>query len=160
MVFLTLTQWEISNAAVAGSATPAQYSRSVTAICSHALLFEGRHRVGTRAGALAVARDIRASTRRRLSRVARLPVPSGELRLVGRWLVLERRLSDLYARTYVRIFDLIAAATTPVRRAQEPARLNRLVHAPDRMQRTAVQLESRLRVPDCTGGLPSNAPPP
>jgi hypothetical protein len=155
IAFLTLIQWEIPHATVAGTTTtPAQYSRAEGAICAHALLFEGRHRIGTHAGAIAVARDIRASTHRRLRRVAKLPVPTDERRPVRRWLVLERRLAHLYAGTYVRIFDVVAAATTPVKRTQAVKRLNRLVHAPDRLQRTVVRLESRLRVADCTGGIP------
>jgi hypothetical protein len=136
-----------------GGTTQARYSRAVTGICAHALLFEGRHKIGTRAGALAVARDIRASTRRRLVRVARLRVPAGERPTVARWLPLEQRLANLYARTYVRIFDVIDAATTPAKRAREVQVLRRLIHAPDPLQHAVVRLESRLHVPDCTGGV-------
>jgi len=156
IVCLTLTQWETSPPTVADTTTPARYTRSVTAICAHALLFEGRHAVGTRAGALAVAHDIRATNRRRLRRVAGLPVPSSEQRPVKRWLVLEQRLANVFATTYVRIYDVIAAATTPARRAREPARLNRLVHLPDRLEGTVLRLESRLHLPDCTGGIQSS----
>ena len=53
------------------------YSLAVARICADALLFEKAHAIGTRAGALAVARDIRASTRRRLQRVADIPDTAG-----------------------------------------------------------------------------------
>ena len=66
----------------------------------------GRHPIGTRAGALEVADDIRSSSRRRLSLGRRLPAPPGEARLVTRWLAVEQRLADVYASNYVRIYDL------------------------------------------------------
>ena len=43
------------------------WSGAVARICANALLFEEEHQLGNRAGAIAVARDIRASTARRLS---------------------------------------------------------------------------------------------
>jgi hypothetical protein len=46
------------------AADPTSWSDGVTQICANALLFEGQHEIGTRAGAIAVARDIRASTAR------------------------------------------------------------------------------------------------
>jgi hypothetical protein len=54
------------------SVSLAHWSHAVTRICAHALLFEGRHEIGTLAGAIAVSRDIRSSTRRRLAKVAHL----------------------------------------------------------------------------------------
>ena len=59
-------------AAAPAAAAPDNWSREVTSICAHALLFEGSHEIGTRAGAVAVAADIRASTERRLTRIAAL----------------------------------------------------------------------------------------
>ena len=132
--------------------TPAAYSRAVTGICAHALLFEGTHQIGTREGALEVADDIRASSRRRLSLVAALPAPPGEARLVTRWLAVEQRLADAYASTYVRIYDLIAAPWTPEQAAEAPRLLWNLVHAPDSIRQAADRLGRQLRVPDCTGG--------
>ena len=66
-----------SAGAVPAAFTPAAYSRAVTGVCAHALLFEGTHAIGTREGALEVADDIRASSRRRLALVAALSTPSG-----------------------------------------------------------------------------------
>jgi hypothetical protein len=128
--------------------THGAYSRAVTQICAHALLFERQHAIGTRAGALSVALDIRSSTRRRLVRVGSLLTPADERRTVRRWLVLERRLADAYAADYVGIFDLIDAPVTPAR-----SRLvARLLHAPDPIRLAAARLEQRLQVPGCTGG--------
>jgi hypothetical protein len=133
------------------------WSQAVTGICGHALLFEGRHEIGTRAGAVAVARDIRASTARRLRRIRALQVPPPNGRLSGRWLRLERRLAAVYADSYVRIYDAIAAANTPRQRAQLPPVLGSLLHVPDALRDTAANLEQRLDVPDCTGGGAPNA---
>jgi len=130
------------------------WSRAVTRICAHALLFDGRHEIGTRAGAVAVARDIRASTNGRLVRIERLRAPAAGGELEGRWLSAERRLADAYARSYVRIFDVIEAASTPRERAREPRLLVRLLHSPDRLSLDASRLERQLQVPDCTGGTP------
>jgi hypothetical protein len=116
------------------------------------VLFEGRHAVGTRADALAVARDIRASTRRRLARIEAVGAPREERRPVARWLALERRLADVYARNWVRIFDVVDAADTAPQRAREVVVLERLVHEPDALRRAAARLERVLNVPDCTGG--------
>ena len=132
--------------------TPAAYSRAVTGICAHALLFEGTHPIGTREGALEVADDIRASSRRRLSLVAALPTPPGEARLVTRWLAVEQRLADAYASNYVRIYDLIAAPWTPEQAAVAPGLLATLMHAPDSLRQAAARLEQQLQVPDCIGG--------
>jgi len=138
--------------------TPAAWSRAAARICAHALLFEGRHEIGTRAGAIAVARDIRASTEERLARIAALPPAPDERDLERRWVTLERRLATAYAVSYVRIFTVIAAARTPAERAREPRLLEALVHAPDAVRREAAQLEQRLGIHDCTGG--DTKPPP
>jgi hypothetical protein len=147
-----------SSAAIA--APPSEWSVAVTGICAHALLFEGRHEIGTRAGAVAVARDIRASTARRLGRIRALPVVPPEPRESDRWLRLEGRLAGVYARSYVQIFDAIAAARTPRQRARMPRILGRLVHAPDALRERAATVGSRLQVPDCTGGATPSAGPP
>jgi len=137
----------------AGPATSqAAYSSAVAHVCSGALLFERRHAMGTRADALAVARDIRASTRRRLALVAAVRAPRDERRLVAKWVALERRLADVYATNWMRIFDVVDAANTPRERAHEVGQLERLVHAPDALRRAAARLERVLNVPDCTGG--------
>ena len=138
------------------AATQPSWSGSVSQICAHALLFEQRHQMGTRAGAEAVARDIRASTGRRLARIAALRVRPPQPRLAARWLVVERRLAGVYARSYVRIYDVIASAHTARQRAGEPSRLRRLLDAPEALRRTAYGLEVQLHVPDCTGGNPTD----
>jgi hypothetical protein len=134
------------------SAEPASWSDGVTQICAHALLFEGRHEIGTRAGAIAVARDIRASTARRLDRIRALEVPPPQPELSIQWLDLEQRLAAVYASSYVRIYDAIAAAVTRKQRARLPRVLDRLVQAPDALRATTADLEQQLHVPDCTGG--------
>lgn len=144
------------------AAASTSWSRGVTVVCAHALLFEGSHEIGTRAGAVAVAVDIRSSTERRLARVATLPVSRSQRALAARWLVLESRLAAVYASSYIRIFDVIAAAKTPEQQDQAARLLGRLLHAPDRLRQAAAQLEGRLQVPDCTGGTarPSSSNPP
>jgi hypothetical protein len=161
-VALSTTVLVVALAAMASpsAADPSSWSDGVTQICAHALLFEGRHEIGTRAGAIAVARDIRASTARRLDRIRALQVPPPQPRLTLRWLDLEQRLADLYATSYVRIYDAIAAAVTRKQRARLPRVLDRLVHAPDALRDSAAGLEGRLRVPDCTGGGTPNAAAP
>jgi hypothetical protein len=134
------------------AADPTSWSDGVTQICAHALLFEGRHEIGTRAGAIAVARDIRASTARRLDRIRALQAPPPQPDLSIQWLDLEQQLADLYASSYVRIYDAIAAAVTRKQRARLPRVLDRLVHAPDALRGEAASLEGLLHVPDCTGG--------
>jgi hypothetical protein len=143
----------------ASAADSANWSNGVTQICAHALLFEGRHEIGTRAGAIAVARDIRASTARRLDRIRALDVPPPDPALSTQWLDLEQRLADVYASSYVRIYDAIAAAVTRKQRARLPRVLDRLLHVPDALRDEAASLGVRLEVPDCTGGTPSAAPP-
>jgi len=134
------------------------WSDAVTGICAHALLFEGSHEIGTHAGAVAVAHDIRASTGRRVRRIRALPVAPPNPGLASRWLVLEQRLAALYATSYVRIFDAIDAVETPSQRAELPAILRRLLDAPDPLRAKAGRLELRLRAPDCTGGEATGDP--
>lgn len=148
-----------STASRAAAAGASAWPRAVTSICAHSLLFEGRHQIGTRAGAISVASDIRASTERRLRRIRALPVPPPQQRLAIRWLGLERRLAAVYASSYVRIFDAIATATTPRERARLPHILGRLVHAPDALRATAASLDLSLHVPDCTGGTSTRQVP-
>src|SRR5262245_54947286 len=69
------------------------WPEAVTRICTKALLFEGPHQVGNRAGAVAVAQDIRGSTARRLRRIRALPIRPAQPRLSARWLTLEQRLA-------------------------------------------------------------------
>ena len=134
-----------AHATSADSAT--EYSRSVWRICAGALLFEHPHDMGTRADALAIARDIRASTARRLARVNDLSVPHELRRLNNRWISSQRRLASLYARTWVQIYDTIDAARTPAQMTTLAARLQELVHAPDPLKLAAGRLELELRVP-------------
>ena len=137
---------------ISGDTPDVAYSRGVTGVCAGALLFDHPHAMGTRADALSVARDIRASTARRLARVAALPTPTELEPLSRRWIASQRRLAALYAQLWVRIFDTIAAAETPAQHASLPRRLEKLVHAPDRLKSAAERLELKLHVPDCTGG--------
>jgi hypothetical protein len=137
---------------VLGNAAAAQYSLAVMDICGGALLFDHAHRMGTRADALAVARDIRASTARRLARVTALSAPQELQRTSSRWIAMQRRLAASYARIWVRIYDTIDAVHTPAQRESLAERLHQLVHAPDRLKLAAAQLELELDVPDCTGG--------
>jgi hypothetical protein len=139
--------------------TPARYSRAVEQICAGALLFDGRHQIGTRAGALAVSQDIRATGTRRLRRVDAVSKPAAAARLAGRWIAVERRLVETYASTYLQIWYEIERANSPARRAALPRVLHALIHRPDGLQYRAARLEQRLRVPDCTGGQPSTRTP-
>ena len=137
----------------AASAYPTtEYTRGVWRVCGGALLFDHPHDMGTRANALSVARDIRASTARRLARVTALSVPGELRRLNSRWISSQRRLASLYARLWVRIFDTIDAARTPAQKATLSEQLKALVHAPDPLKLAAGRLELQLHVPDCTGG--------
>jgi hypothetical protein len=138
--------------AAPGSSAAAEYSLAVTRICAGALLFDGSHRMGTRSDALSIARDIRASTARRLARVTALPVPLELQHMSSLWISSQRRLASLYAQTWVRIYDAIDAARTPTQQASLAERLEELVHAPDPLKLAAGRLELELRVPDCTGG--------
>jgi hypothetical protein len=140
--------------AVAAADTRYTWSRAVTHICAGALLFDHRHEIGTRAGAVAVARDIRFSTSGRLKRISVLTVAPTQPRVAAHWLRIERQLALVYARSYLHIFDVIDAARTPRQREREPHLLGKLLHAPDRLGRVAVRLQAALHVPDCTGGHP------
>jgi hypothetical protein len=80
--------------------------------------------------------------------------------LATHWLQLEGRLAAVYANSYVRIYDAIAAAKTQRQLAQLPRVLGRLLHAPDTLRTTTMQISRRLGVPDCTGGgTPDQAAP-
>ena len=129
-----------------------RYSSAVTRICTGALLFDHPHHMGTRADALSVARDIRASTGRRLARVVALSVPSALKPLSGRWISSQRRLAAMFARTWVQIYDTIEAARTSAQQDALVERLRQLVHAPDSLKLLAARLGLQLHVPDCTGG--------
>jgi hypothetical protein len=141
-----------ASAAGADSVSAAAYARGVTQACKGALLFDHRHPMGTRADAVAVARDIRASTARRLAVVAAVPVPAALRSLDERWIAMERRLAATYARLWVQIYDTIDQANTAAQKAALPAQLELLVHAPDMLKHAAGRLELVLRIPDCTGG--------
>jgi hypothetical protein len=147
---LTATSAERSGEPADPSA--AEYSRAVAGICAGALLFDRAHHMGTRADAVSVARDIRAYTTGRLTRVAAVPVPHDLRRISRRWISSQRRLAAAYARAWVRIYETIDAARTPTERATLAERLHALVHAPDRLRLAAGRLELELHVPDCTGG--------
>jgi hypothetical protein len=135
----------------AGSKSAAKYARAVTRICAGALLFDHAHETGTRADALEVAADIRASTESRLVRVVAVPVPRRLRRISRRWIASQRRLAAIFARSWVQIYDAIDAAQTPAQWAALPHRLHELVHASDPLRLAAGRLELRLHVPDCTG---------
>ena len=158
---LVATAAEASRSALAREATgkyvtnlnPAVgYSQEVTRICAGALLFDGRHQTGTRSGAISVSRDIRATGARRLRRVDAVPKPARTAPLATRWIATERQLVVKYAWAYLQIWYAIERAGTPRERAELPAVLGALIHAPDELQREAAQLEQALDVPDCTGG--------
>jgi hypothetical protein len=124
----------------------------VTRVCTGALLFEGRHSIGTEHGAVAVARDIRASTARRLVRIKELVAHPERAQLASQWLRVEHRLSELYASSYLGIWHAIAHANSPTERARLPRILRQMLHRPDVARAQARHLEGQLRVPDCTGG--------
>jgi hypothetical protein len=134
------------------SARTAAFSKRVSHICAGALLFEGRHKIGTRAGAVAVSRDIRRTGARRLRRVAAVPEPHSPVAMIRGWQEVEHRLVTTYARDYLLIWSAIENANGAAQRARLPARLHALVHDPDALKRKAGLYELRLRVPDCTGG--------
>jgi hypothetical protein len=153
---LTVALAAMALTATQGHAAPgssrAEYSLGVAQICAGALLFDHEPQMGTRADALAVARDIRASTGQRLAQVVALPTPPALQPVSRRWISSQRGLASMFARIWVRIYDTIDAARTPAQRAALPGRLDQLVHAPDALKRTAARLELELHVPDCTGG--------
>jgi hypothetical protein len=141
-----------ANSTAQADVSAASYQRGVTEVCAGALLFDHAHPQGTRADALAVARDIRASTARRLAHVSTVPVPASLRGLDAEWITTQRRLAAAYARLWIQIYDTIDAARTPSDKVALPARLERLVHAPDPLRHVAGRLELTLHVPDCTGG--------
>jgi hypothetical protein len=143
---------------VAATLSAAAYSAAVARICAGALLFDGAHQMGTRADALAVARDIRVSSARRLARVAALAVPPELRATASRWIASQRRLAADYALAWVRIYDTIDAARTPPQRATLAQHLHRLVHLTDPLRLVAGRLEQELNVPDCTGGSTGGPP--
>ena len=132
--------------------TPAGYSRAVSRICANARLFSHRHEIGTRAGAIAVSRDIRTTGHRRVRRVDAVTKPVKTARDDARWIATELELVDMYATNYFRIWQKIEAADTPAEHAKLPAVLHRLVHEADSLKVRAGTFEASLSVPDCTGG--------
>jgi hypothetical protein len=131
-----------------------RYSSAVARVCSGALLFEHAHAIGTDAGAIAAAQDIRQSAERRLGRVARIKIPPELKHLATRWISLQRRLAASYATNWMRIHYAINAARTAAQRARLPRRLQTFLHAPDPLRRASRRLELALNLPDCTGGDP------
>jgi hypothetical protein len=111
--------------------TPSGYSRAITRICRGARLFTGEHEIGTRAGAIAVSRDIRWTGRRRLRRVQAVPRPPGIAGTAARWIAVERQLDDMYSATYLLIWNQIERAYADGRRERLPLALHRLVERPD-----------------------------
>jgi hypothetical protein len=151
----------VTNNAAAGSDRPDghPWRVGVTKICTGALLFERRHSIGTEQGAVAVARDIRASTAHRLARIEALRAHPERPLPASQWLRIEHRLSELYARSYLGIWRAIAHANSPAERARLPRILGQLLHRPDVAQAQARLLEGQLGVPDCTGGEKTDAEP-
>lgn len=152
VIAIALALLVLGNDQSATAAGETEWSQGVTRICAHALLFEGTHESGTRAGAVAVARDIRASTQRRLGRIRALEVSPPQRLLASRWLRLEGRLAATYASSYVRIYEAIAAVKSQAQLERLPLVLRRLLDAPDGLRRRTASIELRLHVPDCTGG--------
>jgi hypothetical protein len=150
-------------ASLAGRAAAADsqstYSNAVGRICAGSRLFSGRHETGTRAGAIAVSRDIRRTGLHRLRIVDGVAKPPATATLAVRWIGLERQLVELYATTYLRIWYAIERYDTPRQRASLPARLRVLIDLPRPLERKVQQLEERLLVPDCTGGISPNGVP-
>ncbi len=144
----------VTTIAASGSDRPGAHAWrvGVTRVCTRALLFEGRHSIGTEQGAVAVARDIRASTARRLARIGALRARPERPRSARQWLGVERRLSEMYASSYLDIWHAIARANSPAERVRLPRILKRMLHRPDLTRARARQLEEELQVPDCTGG--------
>jgi len=116
-----------------------------------ALLFRSRHSIGNEHGAVAVARDIRASTARRLTRIEALQAhpdtTAGES-----WLRVEHRLSELYARSYLGIWHAIAHANS-LRNGAAPRILGQMLRRPTSRRRkrgfsrgsSGFRLHGRLR---------------
>ena len=135
-----------------GAGKTTEFSQRVSHICAGARLFDGRHAIGTRAGAIAVSRDIRRTGTRRLRRVASVPEPDGQTSTIQRWLQTERLLVEIYARNYLLIWGVIERADTPAQQDRLAVRLEKLVHEPDRLKSLADTYEVSLGVPDCSGG--------
>jgi hypothetical protein len=151
----------VASAALACSAGPgaaadsrSSYSTAVARICAGSRLFAGRHEIGTRAGAIAVSKDIRRTGLNRLRRVDHIAKPRAAAMLDARWISQERQLVELYANTYLRIWYVIERYETPRLRATLPARLRALIDLPRPLEKKVRRLEERLNVPDCTGGIP------
>jgi hypothetical protein len=144
----------VTKNAAAGSDRPDGHAWrvDVTRVCTGALLFEGRHSIETEQGAVAVARDIRASTARRLTRIEALRAHPERPLLASHWSRVEHRLSELYASGYLGIWHAIAHANSSAERARLPRILGQMLHRPDVARAQARLLEGQLRVPDCTGG--------
>lgn len=155
-----------TSAAGGGSRTTTRttYAHAVVQICAGALLFDGKHSIGTRAGAIAVSKAIRRTGESRLRRVDAIGKPPGEVRLATHWISVERQLVEIYSGNYLRIWFAIERAQSPQQRAALPGRLHALVDRPRPLERVARRLERRLHVPDCTGGIASgvraSSPPP
>jgi len=155
MLWRSVFVFAVALAAVSPSvetANKTEFSQRVTSICAGALLFDGEHAIGTRAGAIAVSRDIRRTGMRRLDRVAAVAEPTRQESMIRQWLRVQRLLVAAFARDYLRIWDEIESAHTRAQRTGLPARLDALVHEPDSLKRRADAYELRLGVPDCTGG--------
>jgi hypothetical protein len=152
IVFLAAIVFGSCAAPGLGAGRSSAFADRVSRICAGAVLFEGRHEIGTRAGAVAVSRDIRETGARRLRRVAAVPEPHLQAHVIKLWLEVERRLVAAYARDYLLIWGAIEDANSPAQRARLPARLHALLHDPDALKRLAGVYELRLGVPDCTGG--------
>lgn len=134
------------------------YALEVKTICIDARMFDGTHAIGTRNGAIAVARDIRLTGQRRLNQVDALPRPGAIHRRISAWLALERQLVALYATTYVRIWNAIERAHTTHERVRLPRLLRSLVDEPRPLEQRAAELEVELGLPDCTGAGQSTQP--
>src|SRR5262249_26030680 len=138
-----------AGSAVASPTTPVEYSLAVKHVCAGALLFDRSHRIGTRAGAVALSRDIRITGGRRLRRGDAVPKPRGTAVLAGRWIAIEQRLVETYASTYLQIWDAIESGySSPRKHARLAAVLHALMHRPDALELRAAALGQRLNVPD------------
>ena len=152
--FVIVSLISVTKNAAAGNERPDGHAWrvGVARVCAGALLFEGRHAIGNEQGAVAVARDIRASTARRLTRIEGLRAHPERPLLASQWSRVEHRLSELYASSYLGIWHAIDRAISPAERARLPRILGKLLHRPDVASARARLLEGQLRVPDCTGG--------
>jgi hypothetical protein len=147
--------WTIdpSPATAVAPPTAAQYARAVSRICVGALLFDGAHAIGTRAGAVSVSRAIRATGSARLRRVERLLKPPQTAVLVEKWLGIEHRLVGLYASAYLLIWN-------EIEHGPRVRVLRALVDRPRPLELRAGLLETTLGLPDCTGASATTSEPP